>query len=97
MTKKGNVEGQKRYLFKFYRFLTQPKQVFKGRHYSTMGLYFCGKKIPDIQSILGYNPERYVKLIEEGKKMDPQKFVGRRLEDNEVCQAFGALAGTYLT
>lgn len=105
MTKSNaTAQRQMEYLFKFYRFFVEPKQIFKGKHYMILALYAQGKSKLDIRSQTGGNPDKAIALCEEvrtstssvsekvqGKKMKPESFLKKKLSDDDVCRAFGAM------
>jgi len=97
MTKPKKVaKEQKDFLFRYYRFFTQPVKVVKGRHYMFMGWHGMGLKREEIFKFIeskGDSIPRLIKFVEEGRGKDPDSYLGQRLSDNETCVCFGSLLG----
>jgi len=96
MTKQSaSASLQQQYVFKLYRFLTNPKLIPKGRNLMILGLLHKG--VPNKNEIthkLGTTAaltEKTTTLFEKGKKSSIDNFMGRRLSDDEVSEAFGCL------
>eukprot|EP01117_Protostelium_nocturnum_P006451 TRINITY_DN2324_c1_g2_i2.p1 TRINITY_DN2324_c1_g2~~TRINITY_DN2324_c1_g2_i2.p1 ORF type:complete len:344 (+),score=124.45 TRINITY_DN2324_c1_g2_i2:1176-2207(+) len=97
MTKSLNKEPaelQKEFVFKHYRYFCEPKMIFKGQFYMVAAFANKGMSKGDIGKILNTKAatiEKYIQLVEQGKKMDSSKFVGTKMSDDEVCKAYGSL------
>jgi len=93
---KTNVAAslQQQYVYKLYRFLTNPKSIPKGRNLTILGLLHKGVARGDIMRLTGATQaltDKTISLFEKGKKSDIEKFMGSRLSDDEVSEAFGCL------
>lgn len=93
---KTNVDAklQQQYVYKLYRFLTNPKSIPKGRNLTILGLLHKGVSRTDIMRISGATAgltDKTISLFEKGKKGSVDKFMGSRLADDEVSEAFGCL------
>jgi len=87
-------ELQQRFVFKCYRYFTQPKAVVKGKHYMTLALLFGGKQKKEITDMIGATSnavDKAIALLEEGKKKNPNIFVGQKMSDDDVCRCFGSI------
>eukprot|EP01114_Cavostelium_apophysatum_P010418 TRINITY_DN2408_c0_g1_i1.p2 TRINITY_DN2408_c0_g1~~TRINITY_DN2408_c0_g1_i1.p2 ORF type:complete len:176 (+),score=60.51 TRINITY_DN2408_c0_g1_i1:605-1132(+) len=96
MTKKGvDSELQKNYVFKLYRYFCEPKQVKKGRHYMISALLHMGKSRKEILGIIGGTAasiDKYATAYESGVGSDANKYVGKKMEEVDVCTAYSALS-----
>jgi len=93
---KTNVDAklQQQYCYKLYRFLTNPKSIPKGRNLTILGLLHKGVSRSDIMRLSGATAaltDKTISLFEKGKKQSVDKYMGARLSDDEVSEAFGCL------
>jgi len=83
-----------RFVYKPYRFFTQPNLIRKGQHYMVLAFHEAGKTSREISDLIRV-PENWIKEIislkQKGRSVPVQKFVGRRLTDEETCSCFGAI------
>eukprot|EP01117_Protostelium_nocturnum_P012640 TRINITY_DN4650_c0_g4_i1.p1 TRINITY_DN4650_c0_g4~~TRINITY_DN4650_c0_g4_i1.p1 ORF type:complete len:330 (+),score=123.76 TRINITY_DN4650_c0_g4_i1:127-1116(+) len=100
MTKaKADVELQKEFVFKNYRYLITPKDVPKGAFYVVVALDWRGTSKEDIAKIVKTKAstiDNYTKLRQKGVALGPDAFVGKKMTDANVCEAYGSLE-SYLT
>lgn len=92
MTKsKVSPEIQQQFLFKPYRYFSQPKQVGKGKHYVVCFLWKQGMSPTEIKQLLNMNKvETLIEFIEEGKKKSPSEFLSKKMDEADVCRCFGS-------
>jgi hypothetical protein len=94
MNKTGEkAKEQKSFVFKGYRYLTQPTKVSKGKHYMTIALYHQGKTESEIVTMIGSKKDsvsKWVRLYNKGKE-DKKSLEGKKLTDDEICTAYGAV------
>ena len=87
------VEPMKTYIFKPYRFFTNPKEIFKGKVH--MVLQMWQSKPSHISSVLGPNVTTITKILqnmEKGRTFRIDKFIGTKLEnDEEIANCFGCI------
>jgi len=96
MTKSGVApELQQNFVFKFYRYFTEPKRVIKGKHLMVAALHHLGKTPTEIGTLIGSKADTigtFIKAYDKGKEGDASKFVGKKLTtDAEICSAVGSL------
>ena len=87
------MEPMKTYIFKPYRFFTNPKEIFKGKVH--MVLQMWQSKPSHISSVLGPNVTTITKILqnmEKGRTFRIDKFIGTKLEnDEEIANCFGCI------
>eukprot|EP01119_Soliformovum_irregulare_P018950 TRINITY_DN5914_c0_g1_i2.p1 TRINITY_DN5914_c0_g1~~TRINITY_DN5914_c0_g1_i2.p1 ORF type:complete len:206 (+),score=53.05 TRINITY_DN5914_c0_g1_i2:619-1236(+) len=91
MTKaKPLAEEQKQFVFRFYRYFTEPKKIFKGRDLMTLAMHLQGKKPHEIEALTGSKTAKVLGLMDEGRSMKPESFMSK-LADADIPRAFGAI------
>jgi len=97
LTLKNTEDQLQRLIFvmKLYRFLAFPESIKKGRQFVVLKMHLEGKTTPEISAIVGGNEDtiqRYVDEFEKGKKMTPEKFIGKTLTTDDFCRMYGTFS-----
>lgn len=95
LTLKVISEERIKYIGKFYRYLTRPKETKKGRAYLIAALYaqlYSADQIHNITKTPKGTVTKYIDLIKEGKKTKPEEYAGLTLSNQDICKLFGSLS-----
>ena len=90
----GSSKERHRFVMRRYRFLTETKEIKKGRAHLILALHQDGYSVDDIRQISG-SPKKtiegYIEAVKEGENCNIEELYGSRLGSRELCLLEGYL------
>ena len=88
------LELRKKFIYKNYRYLSEPYRTAKGKHFIFLSMIQKGATAPEATDFLKMRKieaDKYLAAYELGKKKSPDEYVGLNLTVNQECELMGSL------